>query len=152
MFIGIHADTLLCFIHSRKVYMKKISIVLLVLSLVGCQSTSTNVTPEFTSDIIEIESTELNNYWVVSSKKIKMLKKRPNWLPKGKGEWIVLTVIDSNGHTVENTLISSNPEGFMTQEQINKMPKTQLVASGSNKSRVPVKFYSTGRVAPRNEL
>ncbi|AZQ85095.1 hypothetical protein EKO29_14560 [Colwellia sp. Arc7-635] len=132
--------------------MKNLSPIFLILFLVGCQSTSTETKPSFATDIIEIEVGELSNFWVAGSSKVKILRKRPNWLPKGKGEWTVLTVIDSNGNTVENTLISSNPEGFMTQEQINKMPKTQFVASGSNNSRVPVKFYSTARVAPRNEL
>lgn len=132
--------------------MKNLSPIFLILFLVGCQSTSTESKPSFASDIIEIEVGELSNFWVAGSSKVKILRKRPSWLPKGKGEWTVLTVIDSNGNTVENTLISSNPEGFMTQEQINKMPKTQFVASGANNSRVPVKFYSTARVAPRNKL
>ncbi|MCT7941737.1 hypothetical protein [Shewanella holmiensis] len=132
--------------------MKKISSILLTLSLLGCQTTSTKVEPVFASETIEIKADELSNYWVFENTKVKMLKKRPTWLPKGKGEWTVLTVIDSNGYEVEKTLISSVPEGFMTQSKLDEMPQVKYEAAPSNRNRVPVKFYGTAKVAPRSEL
>ena len=132
--------------------MKKISSILLILSLMGCQTTSTKIEPVFASETIEIKAGELSNYWVQNTKKVKMLKKRPTWLPKGKGEWTVLTVIDSNGYVVEKTLISSVPKGYMTQSKIDEMPKSQFVPSTSNKNRVPVKFYGTAKIALKSEL
>lgn len=132
--------------------MKKISAILLALSLFGCQTTSTEVDPFFASETIEIKAEELPNYWVLKTTKVKMLNKRPTWLPKGKGEWTVLTVIDSNGYVVENTLISSIPEGFMTQSKLDEMPQVKFEAAASNRNRVPVKFYGTAKIAPRSEL
>ena len=118
----------------------------------GCQTTSTKDEPVFASETIEIKSNELSKYWVPKSTKMKMLKKRPTWLPKGQGEWTVLTVIDSNGNVVEKTLISSVPAGFMTQSKIDEMPKSKFEPSLSNKNRVPVKFYGTAKIAPKSEL
>jgi hypothetical protein len=132
--------------------MKKISSILLILSLMGCQTTSTKVEPVFASETIEIKVNELSNYWVPKSTKVKRLKGRPTWLPKGKGEWTVLTIIDSNGYEVEKTLISSVPKGFMTQSKVDEMPKSEFRPSESNKNRVSVKFYSTAKIAPKNEL
>ncbi|TLU67259.1 hypothetical protein FE810_02960 [Thalassotalea litorea] len=132
--------------------MKKISIFLIALALLGCQATSTEVEPVFTSEAIEITPDELSNYWVPKSTKVKMLKKRPTWLPKGKGEWTVLTVIDSNGYVVKKTLISSVPEGFMTQSKIDEMPNTKFIPAPSNNKRTPVKFLSTAKIVPRSEL
>ena len=68
------------------------------------------------------------------------------------GEWTVLTIIDSNGYEVEKTLISSVPKGFMTQSKVDEMPKSEFRPSESNKNRVSVKFYSTAKIAPKNEL
>jgi hypothetical protein len=133
-------------------YMKKLSSIFLILFLVGCQSTSTETKPSFATDIIEIEAGELSNFWVASSSKVKMLSKRPSWLPKGKGEWTVLTVIDSNGQVVERTLTSSLPEGLITQNEIDEMPKIEFEPSISNNNRIPVKFYGTAKIAPRSEL
>ena len=132
--------------------MKKISSILLILCIMGCQTTSTKDEPVFASETIEIKSNELSKYWVPKSTKMKMLKKRPTWLPKGQGEWTVLTVIDSNGNVVEKTLISSVPAGFMTQSKIDEMPKSKFEPSLSNKNRVPVKFYGTAKIAPKSEL
>lgn len=131
--------------------MKRISFILLTLSLFGCQATAPEIVPEFTSEVIEIKPDELNQYWIHSGN-IKILKKRPTWLPQGKGEWTVMTVIDSNGQEVERTLISSTPEGFMTQAKIDSMPKQSFKPSLSNKNRVPVKFYGTAKIAPKDEL
>ncbi|MCZ4335948.1 hypothetical protein [Shewanella colwelliana] len=132
--------------------MKKISSILLILSIMGCHTTPTKVEHVFASETIEIKADELANYWVPKTTKVKMLKKRPTWLPEGRGEWTVLTVIDSNGKVVENTLISSIPKGFMTQSQVDEMPKSEFKPSVTNENRVPVKFYGTGKVAPRHEL
>lgn len=132
--------------------MKKISVILFALALLGCQATTSQPAPVFTSEVIEVTVDELPDYWVAEPTKMKMLKKRPDWLPKGKGEWTVLTVIDSNGNEVEKTLISSEPEGFMTQQQVDEMPRAQYKPAESNKNRVPVKFYGTARIATRSEL
>lgn len=132
--------------------MKKLIIILCVLCLVGCQSPSIDQAPAFASAIVEVNIDELSTYWQVNTSKAKRLNKRPAWLPKGKGEWTVLTVIDSNGIEVERTLLSSLPEGFMTQSMLNKMPKVQYQAAPTNKERIPVKFYGTSKIAPRSEL
>lgn len=132
--------------------MKKIILILLPLILSGCQTVPTNIEPVFASKIIEIKQEELSTYWVRKTTKIQMLNKRPTWLPKGKGEWTVLTVIDSNGNIVENTLISSVPEGFMTQSQVDAMPKLEYKPSITNGNSVPVKFYATAKVVPLAQL
>ena len=118
----------------------------------ACQTTPTKVEPVFATETIEIKPEELSSYWVPKASKVKMLKNRPTWLPKGKGEWTVLTVIDSNGYEVEKTLISSVPEGFMTQNKVDKMPKIKFEPSASNMKLTPVKFYGTAKIAPRSEL
>lgn len=132
--------------------MKKVISIFCVLYLVGCQSPSTKIEPVFYTEIIEVSSDNLSNYWVAKPTKIRMLNKRPSWLPKGKGEWTVLTIIDSNGNVVENTLISSVPEGFMTQSKVDEMPITKFEPAPSNYNRIPVKFYGTAKIAPRSEL
>ncbi|WP_275658934.1 hypothetical protein [Shewanella sp. Isolate11] len=40
----------------------------------------------------------------------------------------------------------------MTQELVDKMPKNTYKAASSNPDSVPVRFYGTGKVAPRSEL
>ena len=133
---------------------------LLLIGLVGCQSTSTEYVPEYTTDIIEVEPEELSNYWVrnpsrvINSTKVRTSTRvrrergRPKWLPAdGPGEWTVLTVIDSNGNEVERTFISSNPEGFMNQEKVDLMPKRTFVPAETNDSRIPVKFIGTNKIS-----
>ena len=132
--------------------MKLILSLCLVLFLIGCQSTSKVIEPFYSSDIVEIKEEQLWNYWVPRSTKVKMLRKRPNWLPKGEGKWTVLTVIDSNGHVVEKTLVSSIAEGFMTQKKVDQMPLLQFKPSASNKNKTPVKYYSQAVIAPRHKL
>ncbi len=132
--------------------MKKLVTLLFISLLAGCQSSPQPVTPYFASDIIEIDVENLSDYWVQDDHPIIMLRKRPDWLPEGHGEWTVLTVIDSNGIEVEKTLIDSSPEGFMTQERLDEIPKGDFAPASSNQQRVPVRFYSTAKIAPRSEL
>ncbi|NVK25478.1 MAG: hypothetical protein HWE10_11165 [Gammaproteobacteria bacterium] len=80
----------------------------------------------FNSEVIGISPQQLNDYWQVDAPIISMLKRRPTWLPKGKGGWTFLTVFDSNGDEVKRTLISSSHEGCMTQNKIDQIPKTLL--------------------------
>ena len=60
-------------------------------------------------------------------------------------------VIDSNGNEVERLLVESNPVGFMTQDKIDEMPLAMFAPAPSNTERVPVKFLSFARIAPRGK-
>ena len=137
--------------------MKYYGLLSLVLVLFGCQTppdtfTSEAVTPEFNAEIRKVSIDELDRYWIMPSQKPKMLKKRPDWLPEGKGQWRVKTVIDSNGHVVERTLLSATPAGFMTQRQLDAMPKPTYEPAVSNPKRIPVEYIGTAKIAPRSEL
>lgn len=132
--------------------MKTLITMLLFLSIVGCQSTSKTIEPLFTSDVVEIKESELSNYWVLPPTKIKMTGRLPSWAPNDKSQWIVLTVIDSNGDIVESTLVKSAPENAMTQSRVDKMPKPKYKPATSNPDRKPVKFYSLGAVVPISEV
>ena len=130
--------------------MKKISFLLLLLGLCGCKSTAQKVTPIFNTEVVEIKVEQLSDYWILDTQKVKIVTKRPNWFPKGQGQWKVLTIIDSNGHIVESTLVSSSPEGYMTQSQLDKIPRETYRASVSNVNRTPVKFYGVSKITLRN--
>ena len=136
--------------HYTESSMKKFILIILALYLVGCQSSSPQVKPFYSSNIVEIKADELSNYWVLNTSKVQLVKRRPTWLPKGQGEWTVLTVIDSNGNVIEKTLVSSKPKGFMTQSKVDDMPITTFEPAPSNQNRVPVKFYSKAKIGQIN--
>ncbi len=122
-----------------------ISLVLLSLGLLGCASTQ----PVYNSDIIEISNVELRKYWIFQPKiylrRGVSSKHKSNFRSKG-GEWTYSTVIDSNGIEQERILVSSKPEGYMTQFQLDKMPRKTYEPSSGNPQRVPVKFISSSQI------
>lgn len=124
---------------------------LLCLAISGCQSVTQKEEPYFASQIKEISADELHKFWVNKTSGKKMLPGRPSWLPKGSGEWVVQIVIDSKGNEVERLLVESNPVGFMTQDKIDEMPLAMFAPAPSNAERVPVKFLSFARIAPRGK-
>tara|TARA_R110002033_G_scaffold3410_5_gene19443 strand:- start:3055 stop:3462 length:408 start_codon:yes stop_codon:yes gene_type:complete len=93
----------------------------------------------FNTKVIIIENSQLNQYWSLEQIKPVIFNKRPDWLPRGVGKAEYYTTIDSNGNEVSKELVSSQPEGWMTQTLINKMPKQQYEPAASNLKRVPVK-------------
>jgi hypothetical protein len=113
-----------------------------VIILSGCQTQPETVqVPQavFNTNVITIEHSQLNQYWSLEQIKPVMLNKRPEWLPRGAGKGEYYITIDSNGNEVSKELISSQPEGWMTQALVNKMPKQQYEPAASNVKRVPVK-------------
>lgn len=93
----------------------------------------------FNTKVITIENSQLNQYWLLEQIKPVMLNKRPDQLPRGAGKGEYYITIDSNGNEVSKELISSQPEGWMTQALVNKMPKQQYEPAASNIKRIPVK-------------
>ena len=138
--------------------MKILGILAFLSVMVGCNATPTSnnqsnvIQPQFNAEVIEVSVERLEQYWLSKPVKPKMLNRRPSWLPKGEGSWTIMTIIDSTGTEVERTLISSKPEGIMTQAMVDQMPKTSYTPAASNQNKVPVKFYGTARVAPRRKL
>lgn len=122
---------------------KLIPIIFATYALFGCAS---KVQPTFIGKTVEIEAAELGQYWKLDISKPIMLSGRPNWLPKGAGKATYVITIDSNGAEVGKELISSTPEGWMTQELLNKMPKQQYSVSESNPNRKPVKVKIVSEV------
>jgi len=131
--------------------MNKIIIVALsfTLILIGCKST---YEPSYVGDITEVKVSELSNYWVRESTKIKMLSGRPDWLPKGGGKGIYSVVIDSNGYEVTKKLVSSTPDGWMTQKHLDKMPKVRYKPSQANLKMAPVKVQMSFEIMRRREI
>ena len=113
------------------------------IALFGC---STTKEPSFIGQIIEIDSTELNQYWQHDSSKVIMLSGRPNWLPKGAGKASYFITIDSNGTEVSKKLINSTPDGWMTQKLLDKMPKQRYKPSETNLNKTPVKVKISSEV------
>ncbi|WP_192022158.1 hypothetical protein [Shewanella sp. WPAGA9] len=111
--------------------------------LIGC---STTQEPTFNGETVEVDSSELNQYWEHDSPKVIRLSGRPDWLPKGAGKASYFIIIDSNGTEVSKELINSIPEGWMTQKLLNKMPKQQYKASKNNPSKTPVKVKISSEV------
>ena len=132
--------------------MKKTGVFLLGFILLGCQTIEQNTDSGVDTEIVEIEEADLAQYWIRNTNKIKRSKGRPDWLPKGKGEWTVLTVIDSNGLVVERILVSSKPKGFMTQSMLDKMPRSHFTPSSANVNRTPVRYLETSKIVLRSEL
>lgn len=135
--------------------MRVLVITAMLAALAGCQSTPPSApnasvpAAEFNGPVKQIALEELSSYWVIEDAKPKMLSKRPDWLPKGAGQWRVKTVIDSNGNEVEKTLIDSQPEGFMTQEMVDAMPRQSFKPAESNPERKPVSFIGTAVIGKR---
>lgn len=111
--------------------------------LIGC---STTQEPTFIGKTVEVDSSELNQYWEHDSSKVIRLPGRPNWLPKGAGKASYFITIDSNGTEISKELINSIPEGWMTQNLLNKMPKQHYKASRNNPSKTPVKVKVSSEV------
>lgn len=111
--------------------------------LIGC---STTQEPTFIGETVEVDASELNQYWEHDSSKVIRLSCRPDWLPKGAGKASYFIIIDSNGTEVTKELINSIPEGWMTQKLLNKMPKQQYKASKNNPSKTPVKVKISSEV------
>ncbi len=131
--------------HTKEEVMNKIIIftLLTLVFLSGCQSTKE---PSFIGNIQEIDQTKLKDFWVPKSNKVEVLSGRPNWLPKGAGKASYVIIIDSSGSEVSKKLVSSTPEGWMTQKLLNKMPKTKYKAANSNNLKVPVKVLVKSEV------
>ena len=125
--------------------MNKIILLALVTTfgLIGCSATKQ---PTFIGETVEVDSSELSQYWELDSSKVIRLSGRPNWLPKGAGKASYFITIDSNGTEVSKELINSIPEGWMTQKLLNKMPKQQYKASKNNPSKTPVKVKISSEV------
>ena len=125
--------------------MKKIILLAFVatIGLIGCSTTNQ---PTFIGETVEIESSELNQYWVHNSSKIIRLSGRPDWIPKGAGKASYFVTIDSNGIEISKELINSIPEGWMTQKLLDKMPKQQYKASETNPNKTPVKVKVSSEV------
>ena len=104
--------------------------------LIGC---STTKEPTFIGETVEIDSSELNQYWKRASTKVIRLIGRPNWSPKGAGKASYFITIDSNGTEGSKELVNSIPDGWMTQKLLDKMPKQQYKASETNPSKAPVR-------------
>lgn len=128
--------------------------ILLVLTLLfTCTSVMSNqrvgaehINPD---DIVNLQVDQLSDYWVSIPSPTKQYKKRPVWAPKGHGEWIQLTTIDYEGNEVERILISATPEGFITQAQLDAMPKIQYKAAVNNKNSAPVRFLESLKIVPK---
>lgn len=124
--------------------MNKILLFFVVTSaLFGCTTTAE---PTFIGETVEIDASELNQYWEHDSSKVIRLSGRPTWLPDGAGKASYFITIDSNGTEVSKELINSIPEGWMTQRLLNKMPKQQYKASDANPSKMPVKVKINSEV------
>ncbi|MCL1041043.1 hypothetical protein L2712_05215 [Shewanella marisflavi] len=95
---------------------------------------------------VEIGADNLSAYW--QAKPTKPVKRygRPNWLPKGAGKFSYHVLIDEQGQEVSKTLVSSTPEGWMSQAKLDKMPKASYVASETNPEHKPVKVLMTAEV------
>ncbi|QYJ88233.1 hypothetical protein [Shewanella halotolerans] len=131
--------------------------VLLTLASTACSSTqntpgnSDSVNNSLlAANLLEVSGDNLSDYWQPKSKKTVMLKSRPKWIPKGMGQFSYHVVIDSEGNEVSKTLVSSSPEGWMTQARLNKMPKVRYLASDDNPEHLPVKALLTSKVMPRH--
>lgn len=111
-------------------------VVVALLGLGGCINTHS---PAFLVEPVEIDSSELNNYWERETSKVIRLSGRPDWIPKGAGKASYFIIIDSDGTEIGKELINSVPEGWMTQRLLNKMPKQQYKASINNPNKTPVK-------------
>ncbi|WNC69933.1 hypothetical protein RI845_07290 [Thalassotalea nanhaiensis] len=114
--------------------------VMVLLGLFSCQSTE----PVYTSKIKEIESIKLFDYWI--PKPPRGIQKAPNNVPATGVEWTYFVTIDSNGKAQNLELISSIPEGFMTQERLKKWNKMDYKPSPQNSNRTPVRLKMSVRI------
>lgn len=126
------------------------------LGLAACSHTNRNTntpseqapTPETLAvlNAVEIGADNLSAYWQAKPTKPVKLNGRPNWLPKGAGKFSYHVLIDAQGQEVSKTLVSSTPEGWMSQAKLDKMPKASYVASETNPEHKPVKVLMTAEV------
>ncbi|MFT6270603.1 MAG: hypothetical protein ACJAVV_003442 [Alphaproteobacteria bacterium] len=120
--------------------------------LLGCSSTNEPAVlyePSFNSYIVVIDAAELSTYWTAdTAKKVIMLSRRPDWIPKGIGKAYFYITIDSNGTSVGRELTSSMPEGWMTQKHLDKMPTQHYIPSLANPTRIPAKVKILSELKP----
>ncbi|MDM7860948.1 hypothetical protein QTP81_10100 [Alteromonas sp. ASW11-36] len=121
----------------------------LFVALVGCQATAE---PQFNAETINVEFESLDDYWVEIPEPIKYHKGRPKFIPDGRGSGVYAITIDSNGLVVKKELVSSIPEGWLTQKHVDHMPTKQYQASKNNVERQPVRVEISFSVMPRSEI
>lgn len=112
--------------------------------LVGCSGRPDSTGPYFSSEVIEISVDDLPNYWVNTKNLPRRYSGKPERVPVGEGKWSILMVIDSNGVMTTRKFINSVPEGFMTQDLVNKMSSLKYTPSSYNAQRVPVTYVVHG--------
>lgn len=126
------------------------------LGLAACSSTNTASDQVLATETlavlnpVEIEADSLTAYWEAKPTKPVKLNGRPNWLPKGAGQFSYHVLIDAQGREISKTLVSSTPEGWMSQAKLDKMPKASYVASETNPEHKPVKVLMTAKVMRMN--
>jgi len=121
-------------------------IVLVFVSTIGLFGCTTTQEPTFIGETVEIDSSELNQYWMHDSAEVIRLSGRPDWLPKGAGKASYFIIIDSNGTEISKELINSIPDRWMTQKLLDKMPKQHYTPSEKNLKRTPVRVRISSEV------
>jgi hypothetical protein len=122
------------------------SLLIAALGLFGCTSTKQPVAkpqPFFAAKVQQIQTGELDKYWMMAPVKPKMYSGKPKWLGSGQGMASYLATIDSNGTVVALELIDTKPKGWMTQAKLDMMPQHQYLVAPTNPNKTPVQVVMT---------
>lgn len=118
-------------------------------TILGCQVADIKSTPR---EIVDIELSQLDDYWIEVPTRMKTFDGRPKFIPPGRGQGFYTVTIDSNGEVVSKNLVRSVPEGWMTQKHLDHMPTKTYVASKSNPEKLAVRVELSFAVMPRSEI
>jgi TonB family protein len=108
-------------------------IFLSLVTLVGCSS-SPKV--HLTQPPIEVESQDLDKYWVQDSGKFKFTSRAK--LPKTSGYVLVNYLVDSNGEIFNPTIVESSPKGEWDIFALEALSRINYLPSKTNSSNIPV--------------
>ena len=114
--------------------MKLVYIFLLILGVSAC---ALKPKMELNGDIIQISTSELNNYWVPKNKQFSFDLRNYR-----KGYVKFRYTIDSNGNLFNPEVVESKPEGLVDKAGLLALAEMKYIAASSNKNRTPVQVIT----------
>ncbi|ASI93911.1 energy transducer TonB [Vibrio rotiferianus] len=109
------------------------ALLLSLITLIGCSS-SPKV--HLTQSPIEVESQDLDKYWVQDSGKFKFTSRAK--LPKTSGYVLINYLVDSNGEIFNPTIVESSPKGEWELIALEALSRINYLPSKSNSAKIPV--------------
>jgi len=112
--------------------MKKTIVIIVATFLFGCSAT-----PNLSTEAIEVQAENLNQYWEMKSKSFSFSSPR-NVAKRPDGYVKVRYLIDSNGKVFNPEIVESVPKGVWDDQGLKAVNQIEYKPSQSNTNKKPV--------------